>query len=169
MHSRKNHYIVFTSSFVTTNPGAGSWASAVYDSYSKENKSLKRYSNFHVSTTPNFLDIESIIETAKTIKGGIDVTFVHNSRYLHNVITKWIFIWEETEFKTQQGKPISNYELIIKLSRLRKQRKLEFIFVDRKEKPIYTQMVNEQAKLYTFTHLEKISPAETVKRIANSP
>lgn len=169
MYSRKNHYIIFTSSFVAANPGAGAWASAVYDSQSKENKTLKRYSKFHAGTTPNFLDIEAIIETAKAFRSGIDLTFVHNSNYLNNVISKWIFIWEDTDFLTKQGKPISNSELVKALSKLRHKRNLNFVFVDRKEKPVYTQMVNEQAKLYTLSNLDKISPVETLHRITKSP
>lgn len=163
MFNRKNHYIVFTSSFVTANPGAGSWTSVIYDSTSNDTKSLKRYSNFHLDTTPNILDLEAIVDTLDKIKSNIEVTIVHDSNYINKVMTKWIFLWEEKDFKTSGGKPISNSELVKKLSKLRHSRKVCFIYTARNEKPIYNTMANYYSRLYTLGSIEKKPPADILK------
>jgi len=148
-----------------SNPGAGAWTSVIYDASSSDTKSLKRYNNFLSETTPNFLALEAVVETIESISPKIELTVVHDSSYLYNIITKWIFLWESKSFLTAGSKPINNAELIKTLSKQRKSRNINFIYTGNKDKPIYIRMANQFSRLYLFDKLSKITPAEILKRI----
>jgi ribonuclease HI len=168
MLTNKKHYIIFISNYVLSNPGAGAWTSVIYDASSPETKPLKRYNNYLSETTPNFLSLEAIVETIESINPNIQLTIIHDSSYLSNIITKWIFIWESKNFLTAGGKQMNNAVLIKSLSRQRKNRDINFIYTGNKDKPVYITMANQFSRLFLYDKYPKISPARILDRINNS-
>jgi ribonuclease HI len=157
---KRKHYIAFTSHFIISNPGSGAWTSAVYEVGDLNDKNRKRYNNYLKETTSNYLDLEAIVKTIETIAPKSKLSIIHDSSYVDKIITRWIFKWEANNFITNQSNPLSNLEMIKRLSILRKSHNVEFIYTGSKDKPIYNQMAQQFSKLYLHSRLKKDTPED---------
>lgn len=98
---------------------------------------------------------------------AVSLTIVHDSSYIDNILTKWIFKWESKDFLAAGNKPIQNAELVKSLSKLRKKRDVSFIYTGNTEKPIYNLMCNHTSRIMVYSRIHKKTPADIAKILSS--
>lgn len=88
------------------NPGIGGWAAILR--YGRHEKVL---TGNDPQTTNNRMELTAAIRALEALKRPSIVDFHTDSEYLRKGITEWIEDWEERDWKTKGGKPVSNADL----------------------------------------------------------
>ncbi|MDP2565798.1 RNase H family protein [Pseudoalteromonas marina] len=162
---KKQHYILFISSYILSNPGPGAWAAELYKDTSDEVITVQTYNNFYSSTTVNYLELHAIIAGIKVVKPHNKLTIVHKSAYLNNVLTKWIFQWKSREFKTTNKKHIKHHKEIQHLNELMNSHKdVEVIYVE-KETPVFTTLCKLNAQKVVLEKVKKKPPIQIINQL----
>lgn len=87
------------------NPGPGGWAWVAGENWASGGLS---------QTTNNAMELQAIAEAlrAAAAAGYKTVTVVSDSKYSIDALTKWIWGWKKRDFRTADGKPVANREVI---------------------------------------------------------
>lgn len=165
---KEQHYILFISSYILSNPGAGAWAAELYKGNSDEVETLQTYNKFYPNTTVNYLELCAIIAGIKIVKPNHKLTIVHKSAYIKNVLKHWIFQWKSRQFKTAKNKDIKHHKEIAHLSELLdKHKNINFIYVEH-ETPMFTTLCKLRAQKTVLKNIKKKSPTLIVEQLSRS-
>ena len=147
-----------------TNPGAGAWRAEIYKGHTEDTELFKKYNKFYKKTTANFLELNAIVEATKIVDPKIRLTIVHKSKYIDDIITKWIFQWEKRDFRTSNKEKLANHDEIVKLNDIINNHNVRFIYTGR-HTPIYISICQLRAKEFLYRSIEKSSPIKIIETL----
>ncbi|BAC24214.1 rnhA [Wigglesworthia glossinidia endosymbiont of Glossina brevipalpis] len=97
------------------NPGPGGYGVIICGK-----KLYKEISNGYYLTTNNRMEIMAAIIALESLHDMYNIIINTDSKYLKNGITKWIKVWKNNKWKTNNNKSVKNIDLWIKLEYLSK-------------------------------------------------
>ena len=106
--------VIFADGACSGNPGPGGWGTVIATPDGK----VLELGGKEAHTTNNRMELRAVIEGLAAVKdmtGGVAV--YTDSTYVIRGITQWIWAWRAKEWKTAEGKDVSNIELWKELSR----------------------------------------------------
>ena len=118
-------YVIYTDGACSGNPGPGGWGAVILD----ERKNEINISGKEKSTTNNRMELLASIMALRKIKEASEIIIHTDSTYLKNGITTWITKWEKNGWKNSKKKPVKNKDLWLTLSRLSKEKKINWRWV----------------------------------------
>lgn len=108
-------FLLYADGSSLANPGGpGGTGFVVYD---RERSALrfggKRYERDGAhEVTNNRMELRAVLEGLDGIPAGATVELVSDSQYTINALSKWIHGWRKKGWKTAEGKPVLNRDLI---------------------------------------------------------
>jgi len=117
----KKNIIAFTDGSSLENPGCGGWGAVIVF---KSDKVLE-IGGGENKTTNNRMELTAAIEALRAV-GNIrgDIEIHTDSQYVKNGITKWVYDWQQKNWKTSAKEPVLNrdlWEALIEEEKNRKQ------------------------------------------------
>jgi ribonuclease HI len=103
---------LYTDGSCMGNPGPGGWACLLLSGeYAKE------LSGMESQTTNNRMELKAAIEGLGAIRTESDVEIFSDSSYLVRGMNELVARWQETGWRTANGKPVQNQDLWAELQR----------------------------------------------------
>lgn len=118
----KSFVELYTDGACTGNPGPGGWAFVLRDPGSGKEK---EGSGGDPQTTNNRMELLSVIEGLRALKGPARVRLVSDSQYVVNGLREWINGWKARGWRKADKSPVLNRDLWEELDRLRQVHSLE--------------------------------------------
>jgi ribonuclease HI len=79
--------------------------------------------------TNNRMELRAVAEALDGLPSGTTVRVVSDSRYVVDALTKWIHGWRRKGWKTAQGTPVLNRDLIERLDERSRSLRVEYAWV----------------------------------------
>lgn len=109
-----NKTIIFTDGACSGNPGKGGWGAVVY----YPTGSIQELGGSSFETTNNKMEMKATIESLKWIREEESQIWLYtDSTYVIRGITQWIWGWKKKNWKTAQGKDVTNQDLWLELEK----------------------------------------------------
>ncbi len=108
MKLKENCTIVFSDGACSGNPGPGGWGAIVIDS----NRHVCELGGGEPSTTNNRMEMSGVrgaLEFLAETPGPVQI--YTDSTYVIRGITQWVWGWKKNNWKTSEGKEVSNKDL----------------------------------------------------------
>ena len=121
---------IYTDGCCHGNPGKGGYG--VILTYEKENGDIfeKEISQGYENTTNNRMELLAAIIGLEALKRPCDVKLYSDSKYLVDAFNqKWINSWVKNNWNRPKTGPVKNIDLWKRLLEVKKQHKVEFIWV----------------------------------------
>ena len=121
---------IYTDGCCHGNPGKGGYG--VILTYEKENGDIfeKEISQGYENTTNNRMELLAAIIGLEALKRPCDVELYSDSKYLVDAFNqKWINSWVKNNWNRPKTGPVKNIDLWKRLLEVKKQHKVEFIWV----------------------------------------
>ena len=118
-------YVVYTDGACSGNPGPGGWGAVILDTEKNETN----ISGEEKSTTNNRMELMAPIMALRKIKKASKIIIYTDSTYLKNGITIWIKNWEKNGWISANKKPVKNRDLWVTLSKLSKDKIIDWKWV----------------------------------------
>ena len=116
---------IYTDGSCSPNPGPGGWGVVVLPAKGKK----KELSGNVQETTNNRMELQAALEALKFLHSPCVVQLYTDSRYLQNGITSWIDTWRKKNWRTSEGKPVSNRDLWEMLDCAMQKHEVQWIWV----------------------------------------
>ena len=100
------HVEIATDGACKGNPGRGGWGVLL-----RMGGTEKELSGGEAHTTNNRMELMAAIQGLKALKRPCRVTLSTDSRYVMDVLTKWIKGWQKNGWKTAAKQPVKNADL----------------------------------------------------------
>ena len=104
--------------------GRGGWAASL----SCNGEALHLTGN-DPDTTNNRMELLAVIKALEVLQISCDVEIYSDSQYVVKGTMSWLKSWERNNWKTQEGKPVSNQDLWKQLKELLKKHKVRVYWV----------------------------------------
>ena len=116
---------IYTDGACSGNPGPGGWGAILMY---KDNK--KEISGGKKDTTNNVMELTAVIEALKLVKFPCKIKVYSDSAYVVNgFLQGWIYNWIKKNWRTADGSPVKNKELLETLYNFTQTHEIEFIKV----------------------------------------
>jgi ribonuclease HI len=108
-------FLAYADGSSLSNPGGpGGTGFVVFD---RECSALRFGGNRYVtdgeySVTNNRMELRAVLEALEGLPNGASVEIISDSQYTLNAISKWIHGWRKKKWRTAEGKPVLNRDLI---------------------------------------------------------
>jgi ribonuclease HI len=100
--------IVYTDGACSGNPGPGGWGAVVVVGL----REVQELGGGEPATTNNRMEMSGVIGALQFVKNvKADVTVFTDSTYVIRGITQWVWGWKRNQWKTAEGKEVSNQDL----------------------------------------------------------
>lgn len=100
--------IVFTDGACSGNPGPGGWGAVVVLPSGR----VKELGDGDPSTTNNRMEMSGVLGALETLaQTPGDILLLTDSTYVIRGITQWVWGWKRNQWKTAEGKEVSNKDL----------------------------------------------------------
>lgn len=110
----QNEITVYTDGACEPNPGPGGWGAVII-----KDGMVIEIGGHEDKTTNNQMELRAALEALKFLKGTErKVKIRSDSLYVCNSCSKWVSGWQKNGWRTKSGKPVSNVDLISKISEL---------------------------------------------------
>jgi len=116
--------VIYTDGGCSPNPGIGGWGAVMF--YGPRYKEFKKG---YYKSTNNRMEMLAAIECLEMLKRECKVELYSDSEYLIKGATTWMHGWKVKGWKTSGGTPVKNKDLWIRLDKVLKKHKVEFIWV----------------------------------------
>src|SRR5690349_19162992 len=108
-------FVAYTDGSSLRNPGGpGGTGFVVFDRQLSAlrfgNKRYDRDGAFDV--TNNRMELRAVLEALEGLPDGVPVEVISDSRYVIDALSKWIHGWRKRGWKTAEGTPVLNRDLI---------------------------------------------------------
>ncbi|AKO45476.1 ribonuclease HI [[Haemophilus] ducreyi] len=133
---------IFTDGSCLGNPGPGGIGVVL-----RYNQHQKKVSQGYFQTTNNRMELRAVIEGLLMLKEACNVTLYSDSQYMKNGITKWIFKWKKSNWKTANGKAVKNKDLWLLLDEKIQIHSIEWKWVKGHSGHYENEICDELAKL----------------------
>jgi ribonuclease HI len=107
VEAREGEVLVWTDGACSGNPGPGGWAAIVVSADGTDERS-----GGERHTTNNRMEYTAAIEGLRSLPDGSQVCIVTDSTLMLDSMTKWIKGWKRRGWKTADGKPVKNQDLV---------------------------------------------------------
>jgi len=131
---------IYTDGACSGNPGIGGWGA-----YLKYKDNVKELSGSAENTTNNRMELVAAIEGLKILKKSSEVNLYTDSVYLKDGITKWIFNWQQNNWKNANKKDVKNKDLWIQLLEVVNKHDINWIWVKGHEGNIGNEIADNLA------------------------
>ncbi len=101
--------------------------------------------------TANQLYLHAANEGLRALRGDLPVQIHTHSGYLHDGLQSWLPRWLHHDWRTRDGRPVSNRELWQQLAEQTAKRRVQVRLVDRADEPCALQEAKELAREYEPT------------------
>lgn len=121
---------IYTDGACANNPGKGGYGAILI--YKKNNGETitKELSKGFIKTTNNRMELLAVIDSLNLLKTPCRVELYSDSKYVVDAINqKWLFNWQEKNWKTASKSPVKNVDLWKKLIVAIKPHNIKFIWV----------------------------------------
>tara|TARA_B110000967_G_scaffold24773_1_gene22775 strand:- start:1105 stop:1533 length:429 start_codon:yes stop_codon:yes gene_type:complete len=118
-------YVIYTDGACSGNPGPGGWGIVILDEKNNETN----ISGGEKFTTNNRMELMAPIMALRKIKKASKIIIYTDSTYLKNGITIWIKNWEKNGWISTNKKPVKNRDLWVTLSKLSKDKIIDWKWV----------------------------------------
>jgi ribonuclease HI len=105
---------IYTDGGCINNPGSGGWGLVIY----LDNGEVIEFGDHEPDTTNNRMEMMAVLRALQIFKASDQtkpITLYTDSEYVRKGINDWIKNWKKNNWKTSQGKPVSNQDLWQKL------------------------------------------------------
>lgn len=116
--------VIYTDGACVPNPGFGGWAAVILEGEQK-----RVVSGSATDTTNNRMELQGAIEALRVLAEPYQVRLFTDSQYVRDGITRWLPNWERRGWKTKRKHSVLNQDLWKELSRLTKQRNVDWQWV----------------------------------------
>ncbi|MBU1730282.1 ribonuclease HI [Patescibacteria group bacterium] len=104
----KNNIIAFTDGSSLGNPGLGGWGAVVVFGSDK----VLEIGGREQKTTNNRMELTAAIEALRAMDDTrVDIEILTDSQYVKNGITKWVYGWQQKDWKTATKESVWNRDL----------------------------------------------------------
>lgn len=109
---------IYTDGACSGNPGPGGWG-VILIYIDKSGKKIElEISGSEIHTTNNRMEMLAVINALKQLKSKCKVRLYSDSKYVIDGITKWIYNWKSTNFKSGKVKNIDLWTILYDLSNM---------------------------------------------------
>lgn len=105
-------HVIYSDGACSGNPGPGGWA---FIHWNPSDKVIER-SGYEPQTTNNRMEMTAALEALLQVPPEASVILYTDSVYVIRGITQWVFGWRKRDWKTAEGKDVTNRDLWEKLS-----------------------------------------------------
>jgi ribonuclease HI len=137
----ENHIELFTGVTCRHSTGVGGWA--VILSWRDHVRVLGARSE---ELTANQLYLQAVISGLKSLKKALPVHVHTHSGYIYEGATSWLAGWQQRQWRTRDGKEVSNKSLWQELAGLMSRYEVRFFLEDRDQPRCFVQEAKELAK-----------------------
>ena len=103
--------IAYTDGACSGNPGPGGWGVVMQAKTGDMVTKQRQLKGGATETTNNRMELMAAISALETLSRRSAITIVTDSIYVKDGVTKWIFGWKKTGWKTAAKKPVKNEDL----------------------------------------------------------
>ena len=103
--------IAYTDGACSGNPGPGGWGVVMQAKTGDKVTKQRQLKCGATETTNNRMELMAAISALETLSRRSAITIVTDSVYVKDGVTKWIFGWKKTGWKTAAKKPVKNEDL----------------------------------------------------------
>lgn len=113
--SSPTRFVLFSDGSSIRNPGGPGGTGFVC--YDRQEQSFHFGANRYLrdgeyAVTNNRMELRAVLEALQHVPDGASVELVSDSQYVLNALSKWIHGWRKKGWKTAEGKPVLNRDLI---------------------------------------------------------
>ena len=101
----------YTDGACSGNPGPGGWGVLLLAKDGETVIRSRELSGGEANTTNNRMELLAAINALNALEKPSSITFITDSVYVKDGITKWIFGWKSRGWKTATKKPVKNEDL----------------------------------------------------------
>ena len=194
--------IIFTDGASRGNPGAGGWGAVIAVSYKLSDASFDsaerdiqiiELGGSEKMSTNNRMELKAAIESLRHLESSklqaLSYKLYSDSKYLINGITKWVFGWQKSGWKTKTKEAVLNKDLWEKLLHVTDGKKIEWKYLgghvgitgneradeiatdcaDGKKVQLYSGSLTHYGKdILNFKHDENLAKEKTASRSHSS-
>ncbi|MFC1863699.1 ribonuclease HI [Thermodesulfobacteriota bacterium] len=125
MKSNNNTAVeIFTDGACSGNPGPGGYGAIL-----KFGNKAKEISGYEPNTTNNRMEMTAVIKALRQLKRPCKIKLVSDSNYVIKGVTEWLPGWIKRNWINSQKKPVLNRDLWEELIELKKNHKIEWMWV----------------------------------------
>ena len=103
--------IAYTDGACSGKPGPGGWGVVMQAKAGDKVTKQRQLKGGATETTNNRMELMAAISALETLSRRSAITIVTDSIYVKDGVTKWIFGWKKTGWKTAAKKPVKNEDL----------------------------------------------------------